>query len=332
MSIDIVIEFLVLKNIRYKKNISLSEYSYFRTGGNVKLIVMPTTIEGLTDVINFLNNGDYSYKVVGATSNILFLDDESYNIIISTRGYNEININHEQRLTTVSAGLMIPKFSKKLSSLGYTGFEGLLGIPGTIGGAIYMNAGAYGDSISDLLVSVTIVEPDGVIKLIDRNEIDFSFRKSSLQNTGRHIIEASFLINSANQNYINNINKDNMSNRLKFQEKNLPNLGSLYATFDIYKDISRNNTIYSFLLLFIRLIYIITRPDNNKLLNKITCLYFGWKFETQPYSDKTLNCIVNRGQHTKEILGYIFTLRKIISSDVNIENEVYSEKTCLLIK
>ena len=332
MSIDIVIEFLELKNIRYKKNISLSEYSYFRTGGNVKLIVMPTTSEGLTDVIKFLNNEGYSYKVVGATSNILFLNDESYSIIISTRGTNDINIKHKQRLTTVSAGLMIPKFSKKLSSLGYTGFEGLLGIPGTIGGAIYMNAGAFGDSISDLLISVKIMEPDGVIKLIDRNEIDFSFRKSSLQNTGRYIIEASFLINSANQSYINNKMKGHLFNRLKFQEKTLPNLGSLFSTFDIYKDISRNNAMYSYLLLFIRVIYKITRSDNNKLLNKITCLYFGWKFETQPYSDKTLNCIVNRGQDTKEILDYIFTLRKTISSDVKIENEVYSEKTCLLIK
>jgi len=326
MSIDIVIDFLELKNIRYKKNISLSEYSYFRSGGNVKLIVMPTTSEGLTDVIRLFNEEGYSYKVVGSTSNILFLNDESYSVIISTRGLNDFNIKHEKRLTTVSAGLMIPKFSKKLSSLGYTGFEGLLGIPGTIGGAIYMNAGAFGHSMSDLLISVKIMEPDGVIKLIHRNEIDFSFRKSSFQNTGRYIIEASFLLNTADQNYIDNQMKAHLYNRLRFQEKTLPNLGSVFSTFDIYKDISRNNSIYSFLLLVIRVLYKLTKSDNNKLLNKITCLYFGWKFKTQPYSDKTLNCIVNRGQDTKEILEYIYTLRKIISSDVKIENEVYVEK------
>lgn len=326
MSIDIVIDFLELKNIRYKKNISLSEYSYFRSGGNVKLIVMPTTSEGLTDVIRLFNEEGYSYKVVGATSNILFLNDESYSVIISTRGLNDFNIKHEKRLTTVSAGLMIPKFSKKLSSLGYTGFEGLLGIPGTIGGAIYMNAGAFGHSMSDLLISVKIMEPDGVIKLLHRNEIDFSFRKSSFQNTGRYIIEASFLLNTADQNYIDNQMKAHLYNRLRFQEKTLPNLGSVFSTFDIYKDISRNNSIYSFLLFVIRVLYKLTKSDNNKLLNKITCLYFGWKFKTQPYSDKTLNCIVNRGQDTKEILEYIYTLRKIISSDVKIENEVYVEK------
>mgnify|MGYP000318293309 CR=1 FL=1 len=326
MSIDIVIKFLVVKNIKYKENVSLSEYSYFRAGGNVKLIVMPTTSEGLTDVIKFLNNIGCPFKVVGATSNLLFLNGESYSIIISTRGLNDLNIKHDQRLATVSAGLMIPKFSKKLSSLGYTGFEGLLGIPGTIGGAIYWNAGAFGHSMSDLLISVKIMEPDGLIKLLDRNEIDFSFRKSPFQNTGRYIIEASFLLNTADQNYIDNKLKEHLYNRLRFQEKTLPNLGSVFSTFDIYKEISRNNSIYSCLLFFIRVLYKLTRSDNNKLLNKITCLYFGWKFKTQPYSVKTLNCIVNRGQDTKEILDNVYTLRKIISSDVKIENEVYVER------
>ena len=277
------------------------------------MLILPKTNEELINVVKEIHRYNISFKMIGATSNIFFLDDEVYNVFICTRDIDFILIDDTSESVTVSAGLMLPKFAKKISSLGFSGFEGLIGIPGTIGGAIYMNAGAYGNSISDLIRDVTIITVDGDIKTILRDEMVFSFRKSPFQNIiNGVIIEASFELNRACKADVkSNIDK-NIRNRMKFQESSLPNLGSIFSTYDIYNDIAKNNHAYRFLLFVVRKIYRIAKHDNNVLLNYVTALFFRWNFSSKPYSDKTLNCLVNRGADTNELLSYIKKLKEIL--------------------
>lgn len=315
------------KNLDYRTNVDLSKFSYFRSGHYVRYIIYPRDVVELKDLIELLKNSKQNYKIVGATTNILFLDNVIYNVFISLKKINFMHFSENGQEVIVGAGLMLPSFVAKLSKLNIKGFEGLEGIPGTIGAAVFMNAGAFGYEIKDNLIKVDVLQDNGNIITLQKKDLFFSFRSSIFQHKSIGIIlQAHFHTPKGEIKKIQeNINKYRYL-RHNYQESKLPNLGSIFATLDIYHDIAKNYFLYSCLLFFIRkFIYKILKPNHNKILNFMTSQYFGWKFEQKPYSDKTLNCLVNSRIHTDQSLEYIELLKKITNNQVKLENEILRE-------
>jgi len=316
--------FLLSNGFEFQQEISLNKFSYFRTGGVVSCLIFPHNYQQLIEVINTLNLFNLEFKVVGATSNILFLDNMNQEVMVSVKKITNFTFNNEKSLAIVGAGMMIPSLVKKVNDNGAFGFSGLNGIPAQVGGAIFMNAGAYGDCISDYLYRVDVINLNGELCSYSKEELDFSFRKSRFKNEQLGVIvQAYFKIKTGDTNEARLALKAYKKDRLTFQEKNLPNLGSAFATYDIYTDLAKNNSSYRLIYLAFKVFYKIHIPNNNIFLNYVTAKYFGWKFDKKPYSDKTLNCLVNRGIHTNKYLEYISILKKLTNDSVKLENEIF---------
>lgn len=335
--------YLDQNGIEYGADVGLSEYSYFKRGSVVKVLVHAQTRENLQICARYLTQNDIPYKVIGATSNLLFLDGLDYDVFVSVRKMTEFSVNGDESIATVGAGLSLSEFVLRLADLSAKGFEGLEAIPGTVGGAVYMNAGAFRYEIKDNLIDVDFVTPSGDFETRKRKELDFSFRHSKLQDANMGtVISARFKIEKGNQAEIKRKIAEFSEFRRTFLEQTHPNLGSVFATYNIYKDIARNHKFYGFCITTLKFMFYRfrrihkpsdnrilnrcrNRPTDNRILNSFTAWYFGWKFACQPHSDKTLNCIINNGCTTDELLAYIKCLHDLTGGALKIENEILGE-------
>ena len=217
-----VIEQLRKNNIEIIKNFDVSNLSSIRIGGKLRFAIFPKTTKELIKVLSILYASKVYFKVVGNLSNILFVSDISYPVVITNKMIDEVEI--EGGKVEVSAGMLVSKFSDTLRKNRLSGFEGLVGIPATIGGAIMNNAGAFGYSVSDRLVKVKVFFAGRVFDVF-KNQIKFSYHYSNL--AGFVLISATFLFENKNEYDI--INLTNEFTYLRGQSQ--PNgfsLGSVY--------------------------------------------------------------------------------------------------------
>ena len=191
-----LISWLGSESIEFLKNISLSSFSWFKTGGNVSVIIFPINKNQLSRCINWIKDAELNFKVIGETSNLIFLDDIDYSVLISTTKLDSLKYNKDKSLIIAECGVQLPLLSRYALSISATGFEGLEGIPGTIGAAVYMNAGAYGDEIKDVIESVDVIVPNGGIKTYSLDELKLSHRNSVFRTETNEevVVSASFRV------------------------------------------------------------------------------------------------------------------------------------------
>lgn len=316
-------KFLSNNKIEFIRKVNLSRFTHFKTGGMAKFIIYPDNIKELKIIIDFLDNKSIFYKVIGATTNLLFLDEVEYDVLVSLKKFNKIEINKEKKIVRVEAGAMLPKLVRELATEGITGFEGLEGIPGTIGGAIYMNAGAYGYEVSDNLIDVNVLTKKDGAKYFLRKDLKFAFRHSIFgeMNIGV-ILDARFRIKYVDRNEIAKKIKYFKENRRTYQEYKYLSLGSIFATHDLYSEIAKHHLGYRLILYFVRKLNALLKPLDNRLLNKITCRYFNLRFSKQPFSNKTMNCLINNNITSKEAIEYINTVKRLTKNNLPLENEI----------
>ena len=214
--------FLQKNKIEYFEDFDLALISTIKIGGRARLVVFPKTVAELTKVVQWLGACGYMFKVIGNASNLLFVEDIDFVIISTSKMEDEIENKHG--LVTVSAGVSLPKFCEYLKKNCLSGFEGLCGIPATIGGAIVNNAGAFGYGIGDRLVSV-LVYKNGKVFEMRKNEIKFGYHFSNLN--GFIVLRASFLFENKNEYDIINLCNEFAYLRSKTQPNGL-SLGSVY--------------------------------------------------------------------------------------------------------
>ena len=171
----------------------MSKHITFRVGGNAMYMVEPDSIASLCELLDFLKfDSPYPYFVMGNGSNLL-VTDNGYKGIVVKIGKKLSKITMEDGTLRAEAGAMLSKVAKLACDNGYTGMEGLTGIPGTIGGGVAMNAGAYGDEIKDTLVSVTVYDPGtGSILELSNDELDLSYRHSIFSVREYVLLDATF--------------------------------------------------------------------------------------------------------------------------------------------
>tara|TARA_B110000211_G_scaffold46695_1_gene50051 strand:- start:2110 stop:3123 length:1014 start_codon:yes stop_codon:yes gene_type:complete len=324
-----LLAWLSSKSIEFSSNVPLSQFSWFKTGGITDVIVFPDSKYTLSICISWIREAGLNFKVVGETSNLIFLDDIDYGILISTTKINSLYYTADSCLITADCGVLLPVLSRYALSLSAKGFEGLEGIPGTVGAGVFMNAGAYGDEIKDVIESVDVILPSGDIKTYLFDDLKLAHRNSifRLKTNDEIIISACFKVEFCDSFAIYNRMSLFHSKRHKYQEFMYPTLGSVYSS-SVYRALAKKNIWFKFVSSVYYLVFykwkIFRReaPDNRKWLNDFTVSQFGISYKNQPFSNKDMNTLINNGHHTDEILNYIDQLNRIIGSDIMIENEI----------
>ena len=189
-------KYSLLKSLKF--NYQLGKKTWFGTGGNCKLFLEVNSINQLTNTIRIAKQF-IPILVIGSGSNVIIRDGGFKGIVIKLGGeFRKIEIDRSNSVLSVGAGTKDSEVAKFCVEKNISGLEFLSGIPGTIGGNIKMNAGCYGNQISDNLIDCTIIDEKLNKKIVKKKEIDFDYRKSSFDN-GQIIIEARFKIQKKNK-------------------------------------------------------------------------------------------------------------------------------------
>ncbi len=207
----------------------LTKYNTYRVNSVCHALVFPKTIKELKEVLSILKKYSIKYLILGNGSNVI-LPPYYDGIVIKLSNFSECNIKGNE--VVVGAGYMFNKLSSELSNMEYTGYEWAVGIPGTVGGCIYNNAGAYKMSMSDLLISVTVLKNDEIIEL-SCNECNFGYRTSLFKEEKDYIILSCKLkLHKGNLDEIKSLISDRTKRRMETQPLNYPSCGSVFRNPD----------------------------------------------------------------------------------------------------
>jgi len=324
-----VIAYLKNNNIYFDQNISLSDVTYLKTGGIAKIIAYPGDIKKMSGLIAFLSRVGTMFKVIGATSNLLFLDNTDYTFLVCTSSLKSIEYNEVNEEIMADAGMMLPDLSRFALYNSIFGFAGLEGIPGTLGGAVFMNAGAYGYEIKDTLVAVDIASYEGEVHRYSCAELELGHRNSALRKNEIEgtILRCYFTANKGDAEEISNEMEFYHAKRHKYQDFLYPNLGSIFSSSP-YRALGEKDKLFRYvsavyLILFYKIkIFRRESPINRKWLNDLVVKRFGINYEIKPFSNKTINCLVNRGQGTEEMVRFIEEMKDLTDNSISLENEI----------
>lgn len=210
----------------YKENVSFKTLTTYKTGGVARLLYFPNDVESLKISLDFLKKENIKYKVFGNGSNILASDNLYDGVIIKLTKLNNLEIKADTII--VEAGYNFGLLCNKMCKEGYTGFEFGCGIPATVGGAVYMNAGAYLESVSDTLTKVLVIDEDYNFKELEKKDLDFGYRHSIFQEKNYIILKAYFKLEKGNKEEIISLIEDRKNRRITTQPLEFPSAGSVF--------------------------------------------------------------------------------------------------------
>lgn len=275
-------------------NEPMSKHTTFKIGGLADIFVKINDTEELKFLLNLAKKENTPVIVLGNGSNVLVKDKGIRGIVLKI-DFKEILINDET--LEIGAGVLLSKASRVALEKELTGLEFASGIPGTFGGALYMNAGAYGSQIGDKVISTTYIDENLEIKTIMQEENEFSYRKSIFQKNNGIIIGGKIKLEKGNAEEIRQTMEEYSNSRREKQPLNMPNAGSTFKRGDGF----------------------ITA----KLIDE--CGLKGYKIGEAQISTKHAGFIVNTGKATaNDVLNLIkYTQEKVKEKfGVNIEPEI----------
>jgi UDP-N-acetylmuramate dehydrogenase len=207
-------------------DVDLSEKNTIRVGGRGFAWYEPDTIESLVAVLGYLESNGISWKVIGAGSNVLFPEKMSGEVYISLRGKNFSGINIEGNMIHAGAGTLLSSLVSVSAGHGLSGFESLVGIPGSVGGAIKTNA-SYKNTISDILEKVLVLDGQERVKWVEKQYIRFEYRKCILPQDGI-ILEALFRLTEDASEKIKSLIRENFMLKMEKQPLARKTLGCTF--------------------------------------------------------------------------------------------------------
>ena len=210
-------------------NEPMSKHTTFKIGGPAECFIKIDNIDDLKEILSFSKENEISLTVVGNGSNLLVLDNgiKGITICIKIEGI-ELKEENDSCILKVSSGEKIGKVARMMCSKEISGMEELLGIPGTIGGAIKMNAGAHGREMKDIVSKVTCIDYDGNIKEFSNEEMKFEYRRSMLKEEKYIVIEVELKIQKGKKEEIQEKIKKYLKYRKEKQPIEFPSAGSTF--------------------------------------------------------------------------------------------------------
>ncbi|WP_373759211.1 UDP-N-acetylmuramate dehydrogenase [Weissella soli] len=211
-----------------RKNVRLADYTNTRVGGPADWAFWPKTIAQVKTVIEELHAYDRALPitVLGNASNLIITDDGLCGLVIFLTDLAEIQV--VEQTITASAGAAIIDVARVAQQNGLTGLEWAAGIPGSVGGAVYMNAGAYGGQVDSVVSTIEVLTRTGEIKSITNADLAFAYRHSAVQETGDIILSATFALESGDKAAIDAMMEDFNTRRASKQPLEFPSCGSVF--------------------------------------------------------------------------------------------------------
>ncbi|AKG23902.1 UDP-N-acetylmuramate dehydrogenase [Calothrix sp. 336/3] len=212
-----------------RSQVPLAAYTSYKVGGPAEWYASPRNLEALQATMEYAKEQDLPVTVLGAGSNLLVSDRGIPGLVISTRHLRFSHFDAATGQVTIAAGEPLPGLAMAVAELGLQGLEWSVGIPGTVGGAVVMNAGAHQSCIADIFVSAQVLTPDGKLKTITKEELGYSYRTSLLQG-GNHIItQATFQLQpGADPVQVVAQTRHHKQHRLTTQPYDKPSCGSVF--------------------------------------------------------------------------------------------------------
>ena len=282
----------LLKYGEVLEDASLEHYNTYGIKTSCKYLVKPSSIDNLLLLLNYIKDNNMRYYIIGKGSNIILPDTKLDGIIISLELLNKITFNNN--IVKVESGASLAHFARETINKGLSGLEYIATIPGTVGGALYGNAGVKDHEIYDNIIYVEVIRNNELIKL-NRNDIEVSYRYTEFKNTNDIIVSGTFELKDGNLEEMNNIVKENREKRLNTQPLEYKNAGSVFKN-----------------------------PEGNyagKLIEELGLK--GYKIGDAQVSMKHANFIVNLGNATsKDIKELIKLIKDKVYERYNIELEL----------
>lgn len=207
---------------------SLTNHTTWRIGGPADILVLPAEAVEVEKVVRYAGERNIPLAVIGNGSNILVRDGGIRGIVLKiSRGLNKIDI--DGLTIRAGAGVLLPVLARKAAECGLSGLEFAAGIPATVGGAVVMNAGANGQSISSVVQEVKVIKPDGSYRVLTGPDLEFRYRGSIFQTEAMVIVEAQFLLQRSDREAVSRRMEDLLAMRKAAQPLEVPNAGSVFA-------------------------------------------------------------------------------------------------------
>ena len=224
-----VINLIKTSNIgKVEENVSLKKYNTYHVGGTARCIVYPKNVTRLVKLIKLLKDNNYPYKILGNGSNLLFSDKEYTPILIKLDQLNDVEFFGKNKVRA-DAGVSLIKLSMMAAKRGLTGLEFASGIPGTVGGAVFMNAGAYKSDMGYIVENVRVLTPDLRIIRLENKEMNFHYRSSFLQKHRNYIcLEVVLKLNKGKKEAIEEVIRERKRRRMESQPLEYPSCGSVF--------------------------------------------------------------------------------------------------------
>lgn len=208
-----------------KLNEPMAKHTTFKIGGKADVFVTPETKEELLEIIGFCKEEKIPVTVVGNGSNLLVSDDGIDGVVICTEKINYVNLGEDA--ITSGAGALLSVVANTAAKASLTGLEFAAGIPGSVGGGTFMNAGAYGGELKDVIETVTVLDKDGTVKVFETADCGFGYR-TSIFSGGYVILEVAFRLKKGNKEEILDTMKELAQRRRDKQPLEYPSAGSTF--------------------------------------------------------------------------------------------------------
>lgn len=213
-------------DIEIKQDEPLMNYTYTKTGGPADWLAFPETVDQVKELVDYVREHGMGLTVLGNASNLIVGDGGIDDLTIILTRLNKIEV-HDNKVTA-QAGASYIATTEAARDSELTGLEFAAGIPGSIGGAVFMNAGAYGGETKNVVSEATVMLPDGTIKHFTNEELDFGYRHSSIQDNNGVVLDATFALEPGKYDDIKARMDDLNERREAKQPLDLPSCGSVF--------------------------------------------------------------------------------------------------------
>lgn len=217
----------VLPQLRTLPMEHLAKHTSFRIGGPAEVLACPGSERELCALLAFCRDEGVCWRVLGGGTNILAPDEGVRGLVISTRGLNGLRLT-EEGLISAGAGVSLARLAMFAQKHGLTGLEFAHGIPGTVGGGMYMNAGAYGGELVQTAVSARFLRPDGIFETLEGETMGLRYRHSVFMEREGVIVSARFRLSPGDPEAIFDRMRELMEKRKASQPLELPSAGSTF--------------------------------------------------------------------------------------------------------
>jgi UDP-N-acetylmuramate dehydrogenase len=212
-----------------QSGVSLANQTSYKVGGDAQWYAAPKNWNELEASFEWYQAQDIPLTLLGAGSNLLIGDRGISGLVLSTRYFRSYQFDAETGLLTADAGEAIAKLAWKAAKRGLKGLEWAVGIPGTVGGGVVMNAGAHHHCMADILVSATVLSPDGTIEELKPKDLAYAYRTSSLQGDNKLVVKATMQLQPGfSKGEIMELSNLNWTQRKTTQPYHLPSCGSVF--------------------------------------------------------------------------------------------------------